>query len=97
MTDDLPAFARGQRVRCKAPDHDGHTRAPHYVHGHDGEVVALRSPSALPDVIVASGGQRRLVTPIYAVRFEAAELFGSGGHSVTVELFEPYLEAAEVR
>jgi nitrile hydratase len=29
---------------------------------------------------------------VYHVRFAAAELFGDGEHSVTVELWEDYLE-----
>jgi nitrile hydratase len=31
---------------------------------------------------------------VYAVRFAAADLWGSGDHTVSVDLFEPYLEAA---
>ena len=33
--------------------------------------------------------------PVYHVRFAAAELFGGGDHSVTVELWEDYLTPAE--
>ena len=32
--------------------------------------------------------------PCYAVRFAAADLFGSGDHTVTVDLWESYLERA---
>jgi nitrile hydratase len=32
------------------------------------------------------------VTPVYAVRFEAADLWGEGDHSVIVDLWEPYLD-----
>ena len=32
--------------------------------------------------------------PVYAVRFNAAELWGSGSHSVILDLWESYLEEA---
>lgn len=59
--------------------------------GHTGEVVAVLGEWALPDDSV------RGVTTIqtcYAVRFEAAELWGSGDHTVAVDLWEAYLERA---
>ena len=30
--------------------------------------------------------------PVYAVRFAAAELFGEGDHTVTIDLWESYLQ-----
>ena len=35
------------------------------------------------------------VEPVYAVAFAAAALWGAGDHSVTVNLWESYLEPAE--
>jgi len=38
---------------------------------------------------------RPRVEPVYTVRFAAAALWGEGTHTVTVDLWESYLEAAE--
>jgi nitrile hydratase len=83
------AFAAGARVRARSADPDGHTRLPRYVRGHVGEVVGVRGPWALPDLVVRGVTRRE---PVYAVRFAAAELWGAGSHSVTLDLWESYLE-----
>jgi nitrile hydratase beta subunit-like protein len=85
------SYAVGDRVRARAGDPDHHTRLPRYVRGHAGEVVALLGDWALPDASAA--GVTRKET-CYAVRFAAADLFGSGDHSVTVDLWESYLDGA---
>ena len=85
------SYAAGDRVRARAGDPDHHTRVPRYVRGHAGEVVALLGKWALPDASVACMSRPE---PCYAVRFAAAELFGSGDHTVTVDLWESYLERA---
>jgi nitrile hydratase len=64
---------------------------PRYVRGHTGEVVAVLGDWQLPDASVA--GIIRTHT-CYAVRFSASDLFGTGEHTVTVDLWEPYLERA---
>jgi hypothetical protein len=84
-------FAAGARVRAEVADPDGHTRLPRYVRGHVGEVVEVRANWQLPDEAVR--GVVR-VEPVYAVRFDAAELWGSGSHSVILELWESYLQEA---
>jgi nitrile hydratase len=84
-------IAVGTRVRARNIDPDGHTRLPRYVRGHTGEVVAVLGEWALPDDSVR--GETR-PEPCYAVRFPATELWGSGDHSVTVDLWESYLERA---
>jgi nitrile hydratase len=84
-------IAVGTRVRARNIDPDGHTRLPRYVRGHTGEVVAVLGEWALPDDSVR--GEAR-PEPCYAVRFPAAELWGSGDHTVTVDLWESYLERA---
>jgi hypothetical protein len=71
-----------------------HTRAPRYVRGHLGRVVEVHGAHRVPDDVVA-GVDPPAVAPVYAVRFEAAELWGEGDHSVTVDLWEPYLTPAE--
>ena len=87
----MTRFATGARVRARAADPDGHTRLPRYVRGHTGEVIAIRGDWALPDLVVR-GEQHR--EPVYAVRFAAAELWGSGSHSVIVDMWESYLKEA---
>jgi hypothetical protein len=83
------SYAVGDRVRARPSDPDHYTRAPRYVCGHAGEVVARLGDWPLPDASV--GGVTR-PEPCYAVRFEAADLFGDGNHAVTVDLWESYLE-----
>jgi nitrile hydratase subunit beta len=85
------SYAAGDRVRARAGDPDHHTRLPRYARGQPGEVVALLGEWVLPDSAVA--GQPTTQT-CYAVRFAAADLFGSGDHTVTVDLWESYLERA---
>jgi nitrile hydratase subunit beta len=87
----MTRFAAGARVRARAADPDGHTRLPRYARGHIGEVVAFRATWQLPDEAVRGVFRAE---PVYAVRFPAAELWGSGSHSVIVDLWESYLEEA---
>jgi nitrile hydratase subunit beta len=84
-------FAAGSRVRARAADPDGHTRLPRYVRGHVGEVIEVRATWPLPDQAV-----RGIVhaEPVYAVRFPAAGLWGSGSHWVIIDMWESYLEEA---
>ena len=85
------SFAVGSRVRVRAGDPDHHTRVPGYVRGHTGEVVAALGRWPVPD-----DSARGVVPPreetCYAVRFAASELWGSGDHTVTVDLWESYLD-----
>ena len=85
------SYAVGNQVRARAGDPDYHTRLPRYIRGQAGEVVALLGEWVLPDSTVAG---LATTETCYAVRFAAADLFGSGGHTVTVDLWESYLERA---
>jgi nitrile hydratase subunit beta len=87
----MTRFAAGTRVRARVPDPGGHTRLPRYARGHLGEVVELRATWQLPDEAVRGVFRAE---PVYAVRFDAAELWGSGSHSVILDLWESYLEEA---
>ncbi len=87
----MTRFAAGARVRARPADPDGHTRLPRYARGHVGEVVEIRATWQLPDEAVR--GLFR-AEPVYVVRFSAAELWGSGSHSVILDLWESYLEEA---
>jgi nitrile hydratase subunit beta len=81
----------GASVRVRAGDPDQHTRVPRYVRGHTGEITGVLGDWAVPDDSVR--GVRRLET-CYQVRFLASQLWGSGDHTVTVDLWESYVERA---
>jgi nitrile hydratase subunit beta len=87
----MTRFAAGARVRARSADPDGHTRLPRYTRGHVGEVVEVRATWQLPDEAVRGVFRAE---PVYAVRFAAAELWGSGSHSVIIDMWESYLEEA---
>ena len=87
-------FAAGSRVRVNTVDPPHHTRAPHYVRGHVGTVVALHGRHRLPDDILTNASEPR-VEAVYAVRFDARALWGTGDHTITVNLWESYLGDAE--
>jgi nitrile hydratase len=85
------SFEVGARVRVRTADPDHHTRVPGYLRGRAGEVVAVFGGSPLPDD-TARGLVPPRVEPRYAIRFRAADLWGSGDHTVTAELWECYLD-----
>lgn len=86
-------LAPGTRVRALVTDPGHHTRLPRYVRGHTGVVVECEGDWPLPDDR-ARGIARPRVEAVYAVRFPAARLWGEGTHTVTVDLWESYLEQA---
>jgi nitrile hydratase len=85
----MARFARGDLVRARSADPDGHTRLPRYARGHLGEIVDGHGTWPLPDDAVRGVSRSE---PVYAVRFAARELWGTGEHSVIVDLWESYLE-----
>lgn len=88
-----PAFAVGDAVRVRNRHPRGHTRCPRYARRAVGTVVTHHGTSALPDA--RAHGERRL-EPLYSVEFDAGELWGpdrTGDHAVTLNCWEPYLEA----
>lgn len=87
-------FAAGERVLVRQEDPAGHRRAPRYVRGQTGRIVAQHGRHTLPDDVVAHVASPR-IEPVYAVEFAAATLWGRGDHTVTVNLWETYLEPAE--
>lgn len=87
-----PRFAARDAVLVTCRDVAVHTRAPGYVRGRRGTVVAEHGVHALPDSVLV-GDDPPLRQPVYAVRFAARELFGAGEHSVIVNLWQGYLEA----
>ena len=90
-----PRFAVGDRVRARNLNPPGHTRLPRYVRGHLGEIVARRGAHVFPDSHAHGKGEDP--RPLYAVRFSARELWGEAADprdSVSLDLWEPYLEPA---
>lgn len=83
----------GERVRVRVPDMAVHTRAPRYVRGRVGTLVARHGEHPLPDAVVAGHDPPERGT-VWAVAFDAAELFGAGEHTVVVNLWTQYLERA---
>jgi uncharacterized protein YfaP (DUF2135 family) len=83
-------FTSGDQVRARSVDPPHHTRLPAYVRGAVGTIVEVQGTHRLPDDVV-----RGISTPeeiVYAVRFTASDLFGAGDHTVTVSLWQSYLE-----
>jgi nitrile hydratase subunit beta len=83
-------FRIGDRVRASRVDPPHHTRLPRYARGATGTVTGLLGRYPLPD-----RRAQRIVAdpePVYAVTFAAAELFGEGDHTVTIDLWESYLQ-----
>ncbi len=86
-------FRAGQRVRTRNLQPTGHTRLPGYARGKRGTVAIAHPSFVLPDTNAAGRGEHP--EWLYAVRFDAAELFGSGAEPnacVHVDLFASYLE-----
>lgn len=85
-----PNFSIRQKVRVKRNYTAGHTRAPTYVQGCIGEVVLQHGGHVFPD---AHADGEKKGEHLYAVRFLAAELWGSVSdkNEVIIDLWEPYL------
>jgi len=88
-----PRFAVGDVVRTRNLQPSGHTRLPGYARGKRGTIARKQPGFVFPDTNSAGRGENPQW--VYAVRFGAAELFGSGAEPkacVHVDLFESYLE-----
>ena len=82
----------GETVRARDIHPVGHTRLPRYVRGHRGVVTRAYPAFVFPDTHAHGRGDDPQY--VYAVQFLAGDLWGEGDHTVSVDLFEPYLEAA---
>jgi hypothetical protein len=88
-----PMFRVGDRVTTRNLHRAGHTRLPSYARARCGEVVLYQGAWVLPDT--HAHGRGECPDHVYAVRFEGSELWGDAaepGTSVSVDLFESYLE-----
>jgi hypothetical protein len=89
-----PRFGPGSRVRTTDIDPDHHTRLPRYARAKVGEVIENQGVWPVADDVA-----RRLeprMEPVYTVRFAGRDLWGTGDHDVTVDLWESYLDSAAV-
>jgi nitrile hydratase len=92
---DKPEFQPGDRIRARNLHPAGHTRLPRYVRGRSGVVERWHGAHVFPDVHAHGGGEDP--RHLYTVRFAARELWGPDaphGDSVSLDLWEPYLERA---
>jgi len=90
-----PAFAVGDAVRTQNLHPVGHTRLPRYVRRRVGTITAVQPAQVFPDHAAHFLGEDP--QHVYSVEFSSAELWGPGAEpfSLTIDLFEPYLERAE--
>ena len=92
----LPAkFKPGDRVRAKNIHPATHTRLPRYVRGHVGVVERNHGCQVFPDSAATEAGENPQW--LYTVVFDGAELWGPDGDptvKISIDAFEPYLEAA---
>jgi len=86
-------FTPGARVRTRSTDPAGHTRLPRYARGAVGVLVEQAGRHPLADD--RARGVTGDAQPVWHVRFAAADLFGAGDHTVTVELWQDYLTPIE--
>lgn len=90
-----PLFQPGDRVRARNLHPAGHTRLPRYVRGRTGVVERLHGAHVFPDSHAHGHGEDP--RQLYSVRFTARELWGPDADprgSVSLDLWEPYLERA---
>jgi nitrile hydratase len=88
-------FAVGSRVRAKNIHPSTHTRLPRYARGHVGVIEMVHGSHVFPDSAALGRGDDPQW--LYTVRFTARELWGTDADptvTVSIDAFEPYLEAA---
>lgn len=88
-------FKVGDRVRARNIHPQSHTRLPRYVRDHIGIVERVHGCHVYPDAAVA----HEIEEPqwLYTVTFDGRELWGPDADptvQVSIDAFEPYLEAA---
>jgi nitrile hydratase len=88
-------FKAGDRVRTKNLNPATHTRLPRYARGKTGIIEAVRGCHVFPDTAALGTGDDPQW--LYTVVFAGRELWGPDADpavKVSIEAFEPYLEAA---
>ena len=87
-------FKAGERVRTRNINPITHTRLPRYARGHVGTIECVRGCHVFPDAVAIGDGENPQW--LYTLLFEGRELWGEGADpnlKVSIEAFEPYLEA----
>lgn len=87
-------FKPGDRVRTKNIHPATHTRLPRYARGKEGVIEAIRGCHVFPDTAAIGKGENPQW--LYTVLFDGRELWGENSDAslkVSIEAFEPYLEA----
>ncbi len=93
-------FAVGDRVRARNLHPPGHTRLPRYVRGHVGTVALVHGGHVFADRHALGAADGRFDDRpewLYTVVFDGRELWGDAcepGQQVSVDAWEPYLDAA---
>ncbi len=88
-------FKVGDRVRTKNMHPTSHTRLPRFARNHAGVVERIQGCHVYPDAVVAESNEDPQW--LYTVVFDGRELWGPDSDptlEVSIEAFEPYLEAA---
>jgi nitrile hydratase len=91
-----PIFKISDQVAAIAHSHPTHTRLPAYVRGKPGVITAYRGAHVFPDSNAVLKGEDP--KPLYAVQFRSHDLWPEAAgskDSVTLDLWEPYLEASK--
>lgn len=92
-----PQFATGDPVRTATDVKPGHTRLPRYARGKRGRILCCHDAWVYPDSHAHGHGDQP--THLYTVAFTGTELWGREADPalrVHLDLFEPYLELADV-
>lgn len=91
-----PRFKAGDEVLTCNHHPLGHTRIPRYARGRRGVIARCHGVFIYPDASAASGEKQP--QHCYSVCFSMRELWGSNASDtdvVYIDMFEPYLRAAE--
>lgn len=88
-----PGFAVGDSVITVSQSVPGHTRLPAYARGKRGVITASHDGWVLPDSNAHGRGEQP--QPLYTVCFDSETLWGAAGFTVSLDLFESYLQSAE--
>jgi nitrile hydratase len=87
-------FKAGDRVRTRNINPATHTRLPRYARGRVGTIECVRGCHVFPDSVAIGQGENPQW--LYTLRFDGRELWGEScdpSLKVSIEAFEPYLEA----
>jgi nitrile hydratase len=88
-------FTAGDRVMVRNLNPAGHTRAPRYIRGRQGEIARDHGVFIFPDSNAMGHG--KAPHHLYSVRFEGTEVWGPDApvrEALYLDLWDSYLEPA---